>query len=228
MKRSEINRYIDWAVSVCEKLHIALPSFAFWTPEEWKRRGTTVSHMLAVKQGWDVTDYNSGNFDAVGAVLFTLRNGNIYDKEEGTPYCEKVIIMKEGQKLPLHFHYSKTEDIINRGGGVQCVRVYNSTSKQDGFQLDHKSKVYLRLDGIPVSLPAGGVVEVANGNSITLTPYIYHEFWAKEGEGDLVIGEVSSINDDTRDNHFIGDINLPKIEEDEPVRYPLCNGYVQK
>ena len=94
MKRSEINRYIDWAVSVCEKLHIALPSFAFCTPEEWKRRGTTVSHMLAVKQGWDVTDYNSGNFDAVGAVLFTLRNGNIYDKEEGTPYCEKVIIMK--------------------------------------------------------------------------------------------------------------------------------------
>lgn len=228
MKRSEINRHIAWAIDACKRLKFALPSFAFWSPEDWKKRGDQTVHMTTVMQGWDVTDYNSGNFDQVGAVLFTLRNGSIYDSTKGTPYCEKVIVMKEGQKLPLHFHYSKTEDIINRGGGVLCVRVYNSTDADSGYQLDRTSDVHLRMDGMERTIKAGDFVEVTNGNSITLTPYIYHEFWAKEGEGDLVIGEVSSINDDTKDNHFVNDLLLPKIEEDEPVQYPLCNGYVQK
>lgn len=226
MKRSEINGHITWAIDTCKRLNFALPSFAFWTPEDWTERREKTANMVAVMQGWDVTDYNSGNFDQVGAVLFTLRNGSIYDIGKGTPYCEKIIVMKNGQKLPFHFHYSKTEDIINRSGGVLCVRVFNSTPEEDSFRQDMTSDVHLCMDGVEIAVPAGGVVEVTNGNSITLTPYIYHEFWAKDG--DLIIGEVSSINDDTRDNHFLTDMVLPKIEEDEPVRYPLCNGYIQK
>ena len=226
MKRSEVNRHIAWAIDSCKRLNFALPSFAFWSPEDWEAQGEKAANLITVMQGWDVTDYNSGNFDQVGAVLFTLRNGSIYDSSKGTPYCEKIIVMKEGQKLPLHFHYAKTEDIINRSGGVLCVRVFNSTPKEDGYRQDMDSEVHLRLDGVETVVPAGGVVEVTNGNSITLTPYIYHEFWAKDGN--LIIGEVSSINDDTKDNHFLTDMILPKIEEDEPVRYPLCNGYVQK
>ncbi|MEA4813789.1 MAG: D-lyxose/D-mannose family sugar isomerase [Oscillospiraceae bacterium] len=225
MKRSEINRNIEWAIDTCKKLHFNLPAFAFWTPEEWKNRRAETEHMVSVAQGWDVTDYATGTFDKVGAVLFTLRNGNIYDKTKGTPFCEKIIAMKDGQLLPLHFHYSKTEDIINRCGGILCVTVYNSKKVGDDYVIDKESDVHLRLDGIPTTISAGGTVEITNGNSITLTPYIYHKFCAKGG--DLIVGEVSSINDDAKDNHFETELNLT-IEEDEPVRHVLCGGYVQK
>ena len=64
-----------------------------------------------------------------------------------------------------------------------------------------------------------------NGNSITLTPYIYHEFYAKDGA--VIVGEVSSINDDSKDNHFVEELKL-RIEEDAPARHLLCGGYVQE
>lgn len=227
MKRSEINKQIDWAIEACKRLHFHLPQFAFWTPEEWKKRENETEHMVSVAQGWDVTDYGSGDFDKIGAVLFTLRNGNIYDNTKGTPYCEKMIAMKAGQLLPMHFHYSKTEDIINRCGGTLCVTVYNSKSKEEGYALDLESDVHLRLDGIPVTIPAGGTVEIKNGDSITLFPYIYHKFCAKAEDGDLIVGEVSSINDDAKDNHFVEELNLT-IEEDAPATHLLCGGYVQK
>ena len=92
--------------------------------------------------------------------------------------------MKDGQILPCHFHYEKTEDIINRSGGTLCVQVWNSTSKEDGYQVDEKSDVHLYCDGQPVTVPAGGVVKITNGNSITLTPYIYHLFYAEGGPSD--------------------------------------------
>lgn len=227
MKRSTINRNIAWAIETCERLGFHLPSFAYWAPEEWEAKKDVTEHMLAVMQGWDVTDYNSGDFDKVGAVLFTLRNGSVYDASKGTPYCEKIIVMKAGQVLPFHFHYSKTEDIINRTGGTLCVRVYASKKAEDGYGIDTEADVCLRLDGVPVTLHAGDVVEVHNGDSITLFPYIYHEFWAKEEDGDLIIGEVSSINDDSKDNHFAEELILDPIEEDEAVLYRLCSGYVQ-
>lgn len=227
MKRSVINKNITWAIETCKKLGFYLPSFAYWTNEEWAAKKDVTEHMLSVMQGWDVTDYNSGDFDKVGAVLFTLRNGNIYDSSKGTPYCEKIIAMKAGQILPFHFHYSKTEDIINRTGGTLCVKVYASKPEEEGYGIDTEADVHLRLDGVPITLHAGDVVEVHNGDSITLFPYIYHEFWAKEEDGDIIIGEVSSINDDSKDNHFVEPLILDPIEEDEEAQYRLCSGYVQ-
>lgn len=227
MKRSEINKNILWAMDACQRLGFHLPQFAYWTPKDWDAHSAETTHMKAVMQGWDVTDYDSGAFDAVGAVLFTLRNGSIYNSAMGTPYCEKIIAMKAGQKLPFHFHYSKTEDIINRTGGTLCVRVFNALPKEQGYRVDRTSDVHLRLDGVPVTIAAGDFVEVHNGNSITLFPYIYHEFWAKPSDGDLIIGEVSSINDDAKDNHFVEPLCLSPIEEDEAPLYPLCSGYVQ-
>lgn len=227
MKRSEINRQIEWAIGACKRLGFHLPAFAFWTEKDWEEKKEHTEHMVSVCQGWDVTDYNSEDFDKIGAVLFTLRNGNIYDPSKGTPYCEKIIAMKAGQMLPMHFHYSKTEDIINRCGGTLCVRVYNSRPEAEGFAVDTESDVHIRLDGVPVSIPAGGMVEVKNGDSITLFPYIYHEFYAKPEDGDLIVGEVSSINDDSKDNHFVSVKGLSPIVEDEPAVYPLCNGYKQ-
>ena len=65
------------------------------------------------------------------------------------------------------------------------------------------------------------------GNNITLFPYIYHEFFAKEGDGDLLDGEVSTSNDGRIDNFFADSFTLPPITEDEQPIYPLCNGYQQ-
>ena len=42
-------------------------------------------------------------------------------------YAEKLLVVKEGQMAPMHFHWNKMEDIINRGGGNVLITVYNST-----------------------------------------------------------------------------------------------------
>ena len=155
--------------------------------------------------------------------LGTLRNGIMGDMKR--PYCEKIIAMKDGQMLPRHFHYEKTEDIINRCGGTLCVEVWNSKPESEGYAVDYESDVTVYCDGVKVTVPAGGVVKVTPGNSITLTPYIYHRFYAEGGE--LIVGEVSKVNDDAKDNHFSEEIHLT-IEEDEPVRHLLCGGYVME
>ncbi len=227
MKRSAINAQIDWAISACERLHCALPDFAYWSPEKWEENKAATVYMRKVGMGWDVTDYNSGDFDKVGAVLFTLRNGEAEHPETGRVYCEKYIAMKAGQMLPCHFHYFKTEDIINRAGGTLRVYVWNSTPEFDGYQKDLKGDVHLMCDGRPVKIPAGGYVDVKVGNSITLTPYIYHAFAALPEDGDVIVGEVSRVNDDAADNHFNPPVELPPIEEDEPAKHRLCGGYQQ-
>ena len=227
MKRSVINNAIDWAIEACKRNHCALPDFAFWSPEEWAKRKDTTQYMRKVAMGWDVTDYNSDDFDKVGAVLFTYRNGDLKDQSDGRVYCEKYIIMKPGQQLPCHFHYFKTEDIINRAGGVLRVYCWNSTSKEDGYKRDLVNDVHLMCDGQPVTVKAGGYVDITVGNSITLTPGVYHAFEAVPEHGELIVGEVSRVNDDANDNHFNPYVDFQKITEDEPVKHQLCGGYVQ-
>ena len=59
---------------------------------------------------------------------------------------------------------------------------------------------------------------------MTIYPGLYHQFAPKPGCGDLIIGEVSSINDDRTDNYF--EIPRPRfipVEEDCPAVTPLCN-----
>ena len=76
-------------------------------------------------------------------------------------------------------------------------------------------------DGIRRRVGCRSDGDAGAGESITLTPYLYHKFYAVEGDG--LIGEVSSVNDDATDNYFLDP--LPRfhlIEEDEaPVRL-LC------
>ena len=52
--------------------------------------------------------------------------------------------MKEGQYSPNHFHWYKTEDIINRGGGNILIRIYNSLPDES---IDKKSDVTVHCDG---------------------------------------------------------------------------------
>jgi D-lyxose ketol-isomerase len=167
--------------------------------------------------------WGSNDFANTGATIFTLRNGYVYDSNIGVPYAEKIIIMNEGQTIPTHFHFKKTEDIINRGNGVLCVKLYNSNPDES---IDEQSSPRIKCDGIWKTFKPGETFEVLPGNSITMTPRLYHAFWAKKGAGTLVCGEVSSINDDNIDNRFLPPMpRYADIEEDDPIRYILCNEY---
>lgn len=223
MKRSAINSAIRRAMRLLDANNIKLPAFGYWELDEWKENKDRLDAIKETMLGWDVTDFGSGDFERVGSVLFTVRNGSL--SGAGTPYAEKLIFQRHEteQEIPFHFHRTKTEDIINRGGGVLMLELYGSTP--DGL-LDEKNNFTVDMDGIRHSMPAGTIVEVPKGGSITLRPGLYHRFWAKKGAGDLIVGEVSSINDDRTDNRFL--LERPRfaaIEEDEAVRYPLCNEY---
>ena len=225
MKRSEINAAILRARETLRLNKFYLPDFAYWTQEKWQRQLPYLSNLRESGLGWDVTDFGSGDFAHCGSVLFTLRNGRKDDLGIGTPYAEKLIFqMNESeQEIPFHFHIEKTEDIINRGGGILMLSLYNSLP---GGKLDPHTPVHVRMDGITRTLDAGSSVSITPGNSITLTPGLYHRFWAKKGEGNLLTGEVSSINDDNIDNTFLHTaIRFTPIEEDEPPLCPLCNEY---
>jgi len=125
----------------------------------------------------------------------------------------------------MHFHWSKMEDIINRGGGNILIRVYNSTPDE---QLDLISDVLVHLDGREVVVPAGTQVRLTPGESISLYPYMYHDFSVEQGSGPVLLGEVSQCNDDNTDNRFLEGIGrFPAIEEDEPPYRLLCNEYPQ-
>lgn len=223
MKRSQINQELNWAKELLEKNNIKLPPFGYWTLEEWKLSKKNLQTIREVMLGWDITDYGKDEFNELGAVLFTLRNGSLKDSQVGTPYAEKLILLKDGQRLPLHYHASKTEDIINRAGGVLAIKLYNSL---ENGEVDYESKVSVDMDAITYDFAAGEEINVYPGNSITLRPFSYHLFWAKEGCGDLVCGEVSSVNDDNIDNYNGEEVSrFSKVEEDEPILHPLCNEY---
>ena len=111
----------------------------------------------------------------------------------------------------------------NRGGGVLQIRVWNSLP--DGG-VDRTGVVRVLTDGIESRVPAGSDVEITRGNSMTIYPGLYHLFTPKTGCGDLVVGEVSSINDDRTDNVFAdGCPRFIPVEEDCPLTVPLCNEY---
>lgn len=223
MKRSEINAAIKWAIELLDENNFKLPRFAYWTMDEWRENKDNIDTIREVMAGWDITDFGSGDFDKIGAVLFTIRNGKLGKPGVGSPYAEKILVFKEGQRLPIHYHVEKTEDIINRFGGTMETRFY--LKKEDG-SVDYESDVHYYSDGIPCVAKAGEPVYITKGNSIRLVPYVNHTFGAKVGDGPLICGEVSKVNDDNTDNYFAEPTaRFADIEEDEPILYPLCNEY---
>lgn len=122
----------------------------------------------------------------------------------------------------MHFHWSKMEDIINRSNtAILKIQLYNSTPDE---QLDETSDVVVSMDGVEHRFPAGHIVELSAGQSITLPQYCYHRFWGEGGR--VLIGEVSLVNDDDADNRFAKPIKrFTDIEEDEEPLYLLCTDY---
>jgi D-lyxose ketol-isomerase len=226
MKRSQINTVLRDAASFAAHHGFSLPGFAHWTPEDFESRRASVAGIIERGLGWDVTDFGLGRFDTDGLVLFTLRNGRLSELRQGGGmlYAEKMIVVRAGQTCPLHRHNLKTEDIINRAGGTLAVRLF--MSDPDG-SLDQSKAVTVETDAIGHVLPAGAVLRLGPGESVTLRPGVWHSFWAEKE--DVLVGEVSTVNDDETDNVFHEPIGrFPRIEEDEAPTRLLVIDYASR
>lgn len=220
MRRSEINQIIKEAKLFFHEKYFLLPPWGYWKPEDWKNQAESCSEILVNKLGWDLTDFGSGNFLKRGLILFTIRNGNL--QKDKKPYAEKILIVEENQETPMHFHWNKMEDIINRGGGNLVIELYNSTA--DDRLAD--TEVTFKTDGIIHKTHAGGNIILKPGESITLEQGMYHRFYGEEGKGKVLVGEVSSVNDDDSDNCFLENLGrFPEILEDEAPLHLLTSDY---
>lgn len=222
MKRSEINQIIREAKQFLAEQKMPLPFFAKWSPTDWQEKGPEYDEIRDNMLGWDITDYGLGKFDEVGLILITTRNGNSKKPEKyPKPYAEKIMIVKENQVTPMHYHWYKMEDIINRGGGNLIIQLYNSKNETE---LDKESEIYVTVDGVSHTFPAGYKLCLEPGQSVTLQTGLFHAFWG-EG-GDVLVMEVSMCNDDNTDNYFYKSVGrFPEIEEDEEPLHYLCNEY---
>lgn len=219
MKRSEINKILKRAVEFLEEMNFKLPPFAFWGPDDWRDKGPEYDEIRDTMLGWDITDFGRGQFSRLGVLLFTIRNGSYMLKKYTKPYAEKILIVEEGQVIPHHYHVSKMEDIINRGGGNLLIEVYNSTENGELAE----TPVKVSIDGRNFVVDPGAMITLTPGESITLPTGQYHKFFCEEGTGRILLGEVSAVNDDYRDNCFLEEIGrFPEIEEDEDPLYLLC------
>jgi hypothetical protein len=223
MTRSQINRIIRDTIELCREMNFHLPPFAYWTADQWQGRGPEYDEIRDNMLGWDVTDFGSHDFDRVGLLLFTIRNGSATDPEQyPKPYCEKLLVVGEDQVTPCHYHWGKVEDIICRAGGNLMVKVW---WRDDRDALSDR-EVQVSCDGRRLTVAAGGVIRLRPGESITLPQYLYHTFWGEAGEGTVLVGEVSKVNDDLTDNRFLEPLpRFADIIEDEPAAYLLCNEY---
>jgi D-lyxose ketol-isomerase len=121
----------------------------------------------------------------------------------------------------MHRHIVKAEDIINRGGATLALKLYGSDANG---HIDYRSAVRVATDGVLRRQEAGAVLRLAPGESVTLMPGDWHAFWG-EG-GDVLIGEVSTVNDDLTDNIFAEPIGrFAEIEEDEDPLHLLVSDY---
>ncbi len=224
MKRSEINAIMREADAFIREMGFYLPPFAHWTPKDWATKGEEVREIVDNQLGWDITDFGRGDYEKFGLLLFTLRNGDPknWGTMQGKLYAEKIMVVGVDQVTPTHFHWNKSEDIINRGGGKLVIQLYNSTEDEDLADAD----VTVSTDGVKRVVKAGGIVVLSPGESITLPTRLYHKFWGAESR--VMVGEVSMVNDDTTDNRFYEPVGrFPEIEEDEPPLYFLCNDYAR-
>ena len=150
---------------------------------------------------WDVTDFGIGDWRSHGLVLINLA--------EEPEYCEKLMYAKAGMTTPAHTHNVKKEDIVCRWG-VLHVTVWNGVPDPM-----NERRFDLQVNGKMQRVFSGETLVLRAGERVTLVPGIYHSFVPSTPE--CIIGEVSTANDDEKDNIFasaeVG--RFPMIEEDE-------------
>ncbi len=180
MKRSAINRVYREASAFLHSCHWHLPP----------------------NPRWDVTDFGLGRFDEEGLVLVNLA--------EEPEYCEKIMYVRPGQRVPEHWHAKKKEDIICRAGELV-------------MHLWHRSGSYrYKVNGNGFEASGEKNLTLTPGERVTLFPTVVHAFWAG-GADPCLVSEVSTANDDLTDNYFENpDIGrFPEIEEDEAAEVRL-------
>ncbi|WP_299134688.1 D-lyxose/D-mannose family sugar isomerase [uncultured Amaricoccus sp.] len=223
MKRSQVNDIIRASDDFIRSFGFILPPFAYWSPDEMRARRGKIAGIVDARLGWDITDYGQDRFERMGLFLFTVRNGLEEDLRRGGGMCyaEKIMISRNEQVSPMHRHVVKAEDIINRGGATLALKLYNSDA---AGQICKTSVVEVATDGVLRRQKAGDVLRLNPGESVTLMPGNWHAFWG-EG-GDVLIGEVSTVNNDLTDNIFAEPIGrFAEIEEDEEPLRLLVSDY---
>jgi D-lyxose ketol-isomerase len=200
MNRSEVNEILRQGSAFIRSFGYVMPPFADWEPDRMRRAPQDAPDIVSRRLGWDVTDFGQGRFDDLGLFLFTVRNGNAADLAQGRGmvYAEKIMISRNNQYTPMHRHNIKAEDIINRGGGDLVLELF--AAAPDGG-IDPDAAVTVPCDGVPYTLPAGGHLRLRPG-------------------ADVLIGEVSTVNDDLTDNVFRDPVGRFSdiIEDEEPWR----------
>jgi len=132
------------------------------------------------------------------------------------------MIVEEMQETPTHFHWSKMEDIINRGGGNLVMELFSS-DENEGISNEN---ITVKVDGVIRTVPSGGKIILEPGESICLEQGVYHRFYGEPGKGKVFVGEVSEVNDDTSDNRFLEVVGrFPQIIEDEEPLHLLVSDY---
>jgi D-lyxose ketol-isomerase len=225
MKRSEINRAISEALELFDQYKFRLPSWAHWTIADWRQIGSEADEIRRHKLGWMVTDFGSGVFKEVGLLICVVRNGCLHEHEPLTTktYAEKFMIVLSGQVTPYHFHWHKTEDLINRSGGRLVVEL--AWANDDECSLSDR-RVVVQVDGLTKHIDPGQKLVLQPGESVTFPPKLCHKFYGYPDDGTVLAGEVSSLNDDATDNCFLAKpCERSPIIEDEPRKYLLCDEY---
>jgi D-lyxose ketol-isomerase len=160
---------------------------------------------------WDITDFGLGDFERVGLTLVNLA--------AEPEYTEKLMYARLGQATPCHSHAQKKEDIICRAGSLTLVLW---PAKPDpGAALPETLPA--RINGEAQVLRTGNPFVLPAGSRATIEPGIWHSFWPATAE--CIIGEVSTANDDARDNFFLDPAvgRFPGIDEDEPAAVRLLS-----
>jgi D-lyxose ketol-isomerase len=221
MLRSRVNEILLEADSFIRSFGYVMPPFAYWSPQEMQAKKP--AGIVDARLGWDITDYGEGRFDEMGLFLFTTRNGSVADlaKGRGMLYAEKIMISRKDQYSPMHRHNLKAEDIINRGGGKLVLELF--APLPDGG-IDREKDVTVPCDGVMRAFKPGGKLSLDPGESVTLMPGVWHAFWAEQK--DVLIGEVSTVNDDETDNVFEMDIKrFAGLTEDISPVHLLVSDY---
>ncbi|GLS18634.1 hypothetical protein GCM10007874_16510 [Labrys miyagiensis] len=221
MRRSQIEAIIEKSLATMVKRGFHLPSFAGWTPAQWREKAEATQALRVAGLGWNIVEFEKDAFFKSGIAVFTLRMGDYRDlpKGRGRLYAEKAFVLFEGQRVPHHYHRVKTEDLINRGGGILGVNLV----KVDAEGQPLAEAITLERNGIEVGVPANTTLNLEPGESIVLVPGVAHAFI---GVNEVLCGEISLVNDDATDNYFLQPLPPPSaIVEDVPARHLVLADY---
>jgi len=219
LKRSEVNSILRNAADFFDSFGNFLPPQAKWSMDEWLAHNKEMAPAIKGAVGWDIFK-PAPDFAKEGLTLYTLTNGYPGNYQV---YAEKLLMATPGQVTPMHYHGIKQEDIICAGGANMHIQLYWAASER---QLADKP-VEVVLNSRVRTVQPGEELVLVPGERITLTPKMFHRFWADpSAKTPGFIREVSMVNDDTSDNYFLDELGrFAEVIEDEPILWPLSSDY---